>query len=220
MPTQSLDRSSSSAVSTNKVLRDTYRLLSMTLLWSAFMAVVSYYIQIPRGASMVCSIAAIGLIWFVLPRFENSSKGIWIVFAITGLLGFGLGPMLNAYLATSNGTTMVAAALGGTGIIFMGLSGYALVTKKDFSFMGGFLIAGFIVAILAMVANIFLKMTALTIAIDAAVIMIMSGFILWETGDIVNGGEKNYVRATISLFLSIYNIFVSLLSLMGIAGDD
>jgi len=192
----------------------------MTLLWSAFMAVVSYYAQIPRGASMACSIGAIALIWFVLPRFENSAKGIWVVFAITGLLGFGLGPMLNAYLSTSNGTTMVAAALGGTGIIFMGLSGYALATKKDFSFMGGFLVAGFIVALLAMVANIFLKMTALAIVIDAAVIMIMSGFILWETGNIVNGGEKNYVRATISLFLSIYNIFVSLLSLMGLAGGD
>jgi len=216
---QTLDRATS-AVSTNKILRDTYRLLSMTLLFSAFCAAVSYFLRLPHMVSMVCSIAAIGMLWFVLPKFANSSKGIMIVFAVVGLLGVGLGPTLNYYLGTANGTTLVATALGGTGAIFMGLSGYALVSKRDFSFLGGFLFAGFMVVILAIVASLFINMPALNIVISAAIILLMSGFILFDTSRIVNGGETNYVMATVSLFLSIYNIFHSLLMLLGMAGDD
>lgn len=143
-----------------------------------------------------------------------------IVFAVVGLLGVGLGPTLNYYLGTANGTTLVATALGGTGAIFMGLSGYALVSKRDFSFLGGFLFAGFMVVILAIVASLFINMPALNIVISAAIILLMSGFILFDTSRIVNGGETNYVMATVSLFLSIYNIFHSLLMLLGMAGDD
>jgi len=216
---QSIDRASS-AVSVNKVLRDTYRLLSMTLLFAAFTAGVSYFLRLPHGAGMICSLAAMGLLMFVLPKAANSSKGILIVFAVTGLLGVGLGPMLNHYLATTNGQTLVATALGGTGVIFMGLSAFALVTKRDFSFMGGFLLVGLIVVILAMVANFFLQMPALQIVTSAAIILIMSGFILFDTSRIVNGGETNYIMATVSLFLSIYNIFHSLLFLLGMGGDD
>ena len=161
-----------------------------------------------------------GLLWFVLPKFANSAKGIWVVFAVTGLLGVGLGPLLNHYLATSNGQTLVATALGGTGAIFLGLSGYALVTKRDFSFLGGFLFAGFMVVIMAIVASLFINMPALNIMISAAIILLMSGFILFDTSRIVNGGETNYIHATVSLFLSIYNIFHSLLMLLGMAGDD
>jgi len=215
---QTLDRAS--AVSTNKVLRDTYRLLSLTLLFAAFTAGVSYFLQLPRATGMICSFGAMGLLWFVLPRFANSSKGIFVVFAVTGLLGIGLGPLLNHYLATTNGQTMVATALGGTGAIFFGLSGFALVTKRDFSFLGGFLFAGFIVVILAMVAGFFIQMPALQIVISAAIILLMSGFILFDTSRIVNGGETNYIMATVSLFLSIYNIFHSLLFLLGMGGDD
>ena len=218
MAIQTIDRSS--AVSTNKVLRDTYRLLSMTLLFAAFTAGVSYFLRLPHQAGMICSFGAMGLIWFVLPKFANSSKGIFVVFAITGLLGVGLGPMLNHYLATSNGQTLVATALGGTGAIFLGLSGYALVTKRDFSFLGGFLFAGFMVVIMAIVASLFINMPALNIMISAAIILLMSGFILFDTSRIVNGGETNYIHATIGLFLSIYNIFHSLLFLLGMAGDD
>ncbi len=220
MAIQSLDRAASSAVSTNKVLRDTYRLLSMTLLFSAFTAGVSYFLRLPHMVGMVCSIAAMGLLWFVLPKVANSSKGILCVFAVTGLLGFGLGPMLNHYLATSNGTALVGTALGGTGVIFMALSAYALITKKDFSFLGGFLFVGFMVVLLAAVANIFLAMPAMSIMISAAIILLMSGFILYDTSRIVNGGETNYIMATVGLFLSLYNIFQSLLMLLGMGGDD
>ena len=136
MATQILDRAGN-AISTNKVLRDTYRLLSMTLLFAAFTAGVSYMLKPPHMTGMICSLAAMGLLWFVLPKVANSSKGIMVVFAVTGLLGVGLGPMLNHYLATSNGAQLVGTALGGTGIIFMGLSGYALITKRDFTFMRG-----------------------------------------------------------------------------------
>jgi len=220
---QTIDRAS--AVSTNKVLRDTYRLLSMTLLFSALCAGVSYFLRLPHGASMICSLAAMGLLFFVLPKVANSSKGIMVVFAVTGLLGVGLGPMLNHYLALSNGTTIVGTALGGTGAIFLGMSGYALVTKKDFSFMGGFLFAGFMVVLLASVAMIGMSffgidVSAGQIVLSAAIILLMSGFILFDTSRIINGGETNYVMATVGLFLSIYNIFHSLLFLLGMGGDD
>lgn len=218
MAIQTIDRASE--LTTNKVLRDTYRLLSLTLLFSALTAGISYFMRLPHTVGMVCSFGAIGLLWFVLPKFANSAKGIWVVFAVTGLLGVGLGPMLNHYLATANGTTMVATALGGTGVIFFGLSAFALVTKKDFSFLGGFLFAGFIVVLLAIVANLFLAMPALQVVISAAIILVMSGFILFDTSRIVNGGETNYINATVGLFLSLYNIFQSLLFLLGMGSDD
>jgi modulator of FtsH protease len=159
-------------------------------------------------------------IWLVLPRVANSANGLWVVFAITGLLGFGIGPLLNAYLALPNGPEIVATALGGTGAIFLALSGYALTTRKDFSFMGGFLLTGFVVVLLAAVANIFLHIPALSLTISAAVILIMSGFILYDTGRMVNGGQTNYILATVSLYLSIFNIFIHLLHLLGVAGGD
>ncbi|HBR98791.1 MAG TPA: BAX inhibitor protein [Gammaproteobacteria bacterium] len=207
-------------VESNKVLKNTYMLLSMTLLFSALMAGVSMVLAVPPMFSMVSSIAAIALIWFVLPRTEESSAGIGVVFAITGLLGFGLGPMLSMYLALPNGPQLIATAMGGTGVIFLGLSGYALVSRKDFTFLGGFLMVGLLVAFGAMILNIFLQIPAMHLALSAAIIVIMSGFILFDTSRIVNGGETNYVRATISLYLNIYNIFVSLLQILGIMGSD
>ena len=158
--------------------------------------------------------------WFVLPRYANSAAGIGIVFAVTGLLGLGLGPMLTQYLALPNGPQIVATALGGTGVIFLGLSGYALTTRRDFSFLGGFLFVGFLVVVGAMLVNIFLHIPALSLALSAVIIMLMSGFILYDTGRMINGGETNYVYATISLYLSIFNIFINLLHLLGFAGDD
>ncbi len=209
-----------SAVSINKVLRNTYMLLSMTLLFSAVAAVGSMLLQVSHVVSLVCSFGALALIWLVLPRTANSSAGIGVVFAITGLLGFGLGPILNHYLALSNGSQLIATSLGGTGVIFMALSGYVLTTKRDFSFMGGFLMVGIIIAVLAMVANLFLQIPALSLALSAAIILIMSGFILFDTSRIINGGETNYIHATVSLYLSLYNIFVSLLHLLGAFGGD
>ena len=208
-----------SALSTNKVLRNTYALLSVTLIFSALLAMVSTMMNTGYGVSLACSFGALALIWFVLPRTANSGAGIAVVFAFTGLLGFGLGPILNHYLQMANGGELIATAMGGTAIIFLGLSGYALTTQRDFSFLGGFLFAGIIVLILASIASIFLQMPGLSLAISAAAIMIFSGFLLFETSRIINGGETNYVLATSMIFLSIYNIFTSLLHLLGIASD-
>ena len=210
----------SSAVSINKVLRNTYMLLSMTLLFSALTAVISMMVQVGPGISLACSFGALALIWLVLPRTANSSAGIGVVFAITGLLGFGLGPILNNYLALSNGSEIIATALGGTGVIFLALSGYVLTTRKDFSFMGGFLMVGLIIVLLAAVANIFFMIPALSLAVSGAIILVMSGLILYDTSRIIHGGETNYVLATIGLYLNIYNIFVSLLQILGIFGGD
>jgi modulator of FtsH protease len=218
---QQVARSSTSALETNKVLRNTYALLSMTMLFSAVMAAVSMSFQMGPMAHLLSFVGSIVLIWFVLPRTANSAAGIGVVFGITGLMGFGLGPILNNYLAMSNGSQVVMTALGGTGIIFLGLSAYALATKKDFSFLGGMLFAGFLVILIAAVVNIFLAIPAVSLAISAAVIMIMSGFILYDTSRIINGGETNYILATVSMYLSIYNIFVSLLQILGaFSGDD
>ncbi len=214
------DSKSSAAVTTNKLIRNTYTLLAMTLLFSAVTGGISMALNVGHGLSLGASLVAMGLIWFALPRTANSAAGIGVVFAITGLLGFGLGPMLNAYLKLPNGTQLVMTALGGTGVIFLGLSGYALATKRDFSFMGGFLFVGMLVVIGASLLNIFLAVPAMTLAISACVIMLMSGFILFDTGRMVNGGETNYVLATVSLYLSIFNIFVNLLQILGLTRSD
>lgn len=209
-----------------KVLRNTYTLLAMTLLFSAVMAGVSMSIGLSRGASLVCSLGALALVWLVLPRTANSSAGIGVVFAFTGLLGLSLGPILMHYLQFSNGGQIVMQALGGTAVVFLGLSGYVLTTKKDFSFMRGMLVAGLMVVIVGMlgafVASLFgVQMTAFSLAISAAVVFLMSGFILYDTSRIVNGGETNYIMATTGLYLNIYNLFVSLLHLIGaFSGDD
>lgn len=208
-------------ISTNKLIRNTYTLLSMTLLFSALMAGVGMAIGVPSGVGLIASLGAIGLIWLVLPRTENSAAGVAVVFGITGLLGLGLGPLLSHYLAIPGGGKLVATAMGGTGAIFLGLSGYALTTKRDFSFMGGFLFVGLIVALVAMVANIFLAIPILSLTISAVVVLLMSGMILFDTSRIVNGGETNYLRATVALFLDIYNLFIHLLHLLtAFAGGD
>jgi modulator of FtsH protease len=207
-------------VSSNKVLKNTYLLLSATLGFSALMAVASMAVGAPPIAYLVAVIAAMVLGIFVLPRTANSSKGIGVIFLITGLLGFGLGSVLTMYLSLPNGPQVIGTAFAGTGIIFLGLSGYALTAKRDFSFMGGFLFAGMMVVVLAMLANIFLQMPALSLAVSAGIILIMSGFILFDTSRIVNGGETNYIMATYGLYLSIFNIFISLLQILGIMGGD
>jgi modulator of FtsH protease len=212
-------RQEAAALASNKVIRNTYTLLAMTLLFSALTGAVSMTMGIGSGASMVMSLAALGLIWLVLPRTANSAAGIGVVFAITGLLGASLGPMLNTYLKLPNGTELVMTALGGTGVIFLGLSAYALSTKRDFSFMGGFLFVGMLVVLGASLLNIFLEMPLLQLMIPAAVVMLMSGFILMDTSRMINGGDTNYVMMTVSLYLNIFNIFISLLQLLGARRD-
>lgn len=211
----------SSALATNKLIRNTYILLSLTLLFSAVTAGFSVMLHMPPMTYLISVGIAFLLIWMVLPRTANSSSGLLVVFAITGLLGFSLGPILTLYLSLANGSSIVATALGGTGVIFFGLSGYALVTRKDFSFMGGFLFIGILVLIGAMLVNLFLSIPALSLAISTAVILVMSGFILFDTSRMVHDPEKsNYIVMTVSLYLSIFNIFINLLQLLGIAGDD
>ncbi len=220
MQTIQTARSESQILATNKVLKNTYALLSATLFFSVVMAVFSMAIEPPRMIGIITSLGALGLIFFALPRTANSSKGLWVVFGITGLLGFGIGPMLNSYMQMANGGQIVATAFSGTGLIFLGLSGYALTTKKDFSFIAGFLMVGLVVAIVAMVANIFLQMPALSLAISSAVILIMSGFILYDTSAIIRGEQTNYILATVGMYLSIFNIFIHLLSILGVMSSD
>ncbi|MBN4054040.1 Bax inhibitor-1/YccA family protein [Haliea sp. AH-315-K21] len=215
-----IERSQESVLATNKVLRNTYMLLAMTLVFSAFTAAVSMAVGIGQGLALILMLVSFGLLFWVHKAAE-SSQGIIAIFAFTGCLGASLGPMLSYYVALANGPGIVLQALGGTGLIFFSLSGYALTTRKDFSFMRGFLFTGLIVAVVAMVLNIFLNIPLLSLVISAAVIMIMSGLILFDTSRIIHGGETNYIRATVSLYLNIYNIFIHLLHLISVlSGRD
>ena len=204
---------------TNRVLRNTYMLLGMTLAFSAVTATISMVLQLPTFMYLVFVLVGFGLL-FVVNRMADSAKGLPAIFAFTGVMGAALGPLLNVYLAVPNGPNLVLQSLGGTALIFFGLSAYALQSKRDFSFMGGFLFAGLLVAIVAMIANIFLAIPALSLTISAAVVMIMSGLILMDTSRIVRGGETNYIRATVGLYLNIFNLFVHLLHLLGVFGGD
>ena len=214
----SISRPQESVLATNKVLKNTYALLSMTLLFSAVLAYASIAMGLGHGAALIANIAAIGVLWFVLPRTANSAAGIPVIFAITGLFGLGLGPVVGHYLSVN--PSIVMTALGGTGVIFLGLSGYALTTRKDFSFMAGFLMVGMFVVLGAALLNIFLQMPVMFLVVNAVVIMLMSGFILYETSSIIHGGETNYIMAAASIFLSLLNMFTALLHLLGAFSDD
>jgi len=217
---QTVIRSPERVLQTNKVIKNTYMLLSATLLFSALMAMVSLFMHMPMWTYTVSVIGAMLLGMFVLPKTANSSSGLGVIFLITGLMGFGLGAVLSIYLALPNGPQIVATSLGGTGIIFMGLSGYALSSKRDFSFMGGFVFAGMMVMLLAVVANIFMQIPALHLAIAAGFILLMSAYILFQTSQMINGGETNYIMATYGLYIAIFNIFISLLQILGALGGD
>jgi modulator of FtsH protease len=210
-----------------KVLRNTYALLSLTLLFSAAMAGVSMALNAPYGLSLVCSLVALGLLWFVLPRAGHSMAGIYVVFAVTGLLGFGLGPVLNMYLrGFANGGQLIMMAFGMTGAVFIGLSMYAVRSRRDFSFMGGFLASGIMIAFVLSIGLLVASMLGyhfqpLALGVSAMFSLLMCGLILYQTGEIVNGGETSYVLATVTLYVSIYNLFTSLLHLIGFsAGED
>jgi modulator of FtsH protease len=215
----SITRPPEAILQTNKLIKNTYTLLSMTLIFAGVTAFIGVAMGASFGIALGANLVAIGLLWFVLPKVANSTSGIPVIFGITGLLGFGLGPLIGHYLAMD--PSIVMTALGGTGAIFLGLSGYALTTRKDFSFMGGFLMVGLIVVIGASLLNIFLQIPALSLAVSAAVVMIMSGLILYQTSAMINGGETNYIMATAGLFLSILNLFTALLHMLGVfSGDD
>ncbi|MCK0715717.1 MULTISPECIES: Bax inhibitor-1/YccA family protein [Chromohalobacter] len=209
-----------SEISTNKVLRNTYMLLAMTLLFSAVMAGTAMAMGIGQMNIFIFMIGAYGLM-FLVHKTANSAAGILSIFAFTGFMGFTLGPMLSLYLSMPNGAQLVMTALGMTGATFIGLSAVALITRKDFSFLGNFMIAGAIVLVLAMVAAMIFNITALALAVSAGFVLFSSAAILYQTSEIIHrAGETNYILATITLFVSIYNLFISLLSLLGFMSND
>ncbi len=211
--------SEQSVLATNKVLRNTYTLLSMTLLFSALCAGIAVMTNMPPLGMVVTLVGYFGLL-FLTTRFRNSGLGLLFVFALTGFMGLTLGPIISMYLSIPNGDQIIMTAMGGTGVIFLGLSGYALTTRKDFSFIGGFLMVGILVAFLAGIASLFLSMPGLSLAVSAMFVLLMSGMILFQTSQIIHGGETNYIMATVTLYVSIYNLFVSLLQLLGAFGDE
>jgi modulator of FtsH protease len=222
MSTQTLDpfvTSRTAALSVNKVLRNTYALLSMTLLFSAVTAGISMTLNLPHPGLLLTLVGYFGLL-FATTRFRNSSLGLVFVFALTGFMGYTLGPILNAYLALANGGQLIMTAMGATGAIFLGMSGYALVSRRDFSFMGSFLMVGILVGFLAAVGAILFEIPALSLAVSGVFVLLMSGLILYETSNIVHGGETNYIMATVTLFVSIFNLFTSLLHLLGFMGGQ
>lgn len=218
-----VQRSREATLATNKVLRNTYMLLSMTLLFSAAMAAVSMALNAPY-MGFIPLLVSFALL-FVINKLKNSVWGIVLVFAFTGILGFALGPVIAHYLDAPGGNEIVMTAIGLTGLIFLSLSGYTLTTQKDFSFMRGFLFTGMMVVIGAMllmfVGSFFgFYISGLHLALSAAIVILMSGFILFDTSRIIHGGETNYIMATVSLYLDIYNLFVALLHLTGAFGGD
>ena len=213
-------RTTAPGVEVNKVLRNTYALLSVTLLFSAVIAALSMVNQWPHPGLIITLVGYFGLL-FLARRFRNSALGIVFVFALTGFMGLTLGPIISFYLtALPNGGQIVMTAMGGTGMIFVGLSAYALTTRKDFSFLGGMLFAGILVAFLAGLGGIIFSIPALSMAVSAMFILLMSGLILYQTSQIIHGGETNYIMATVTLYVAIYNLFLSLLHLLGIFSSD
>lgn len=203
----------------HRVLRNTYMLLSLTLGFSALTAGASAAMGLPHPGILLTLVGYFGLL-FLVNKYRDRGLGVAFVFALTGFMGYTLGPIISHYLNMPNGTQTVMLALGGTAAIFMGLSAYALTTKRDLSFMGGFLAVGILVAFLAGLAAIFFSIPALSLTVSAAFVLLMSGMILYETNNIVRGGETNYVMATLTLFVSIFNLFTSLLHLLGFAGSN
>lgn len=206
--------SQTASVATSKVIRNTYMLLSMTLLFSGLTAGISMAFNLPHPGILLTLGGYFGLL-FLTTKFRDSGLGIAFVFALTGFMGFTLGPIINSYLATANGGQVVMMAMGGTGAIFLSLSAYALVSRKDFSFMGSFLMVGILVAFIAGLAAIFFEMPMLSLAVSSMFVLLMSGLILHQTSSLVHGGESNYIMATVTLYVSIFNLFTSLLHLLG-----
>ncbi|MCH8552389.1 MAG: Bax inhibitor-1/YccA family protein [Natronospirillum sp.] len=207
----------SGVLATHKVLRNTYMLLGMTLAFSAVTAFFSVAIGMPHGMAMMCLLGGVGISWFVLPRTWDKSSGLLWTFVFTGLLGASLGPILNAYLSVA--PSIVYQALGGTAFVFLSLSAYTLVTRQDFGFMGGALMIGILTAVVLMVGGLLFQMPAVSLAASGMFMLISSGLILWQTSEIVHNREDNYIRATVMLYMQIYNLFVSLLHILGVMND-
>ncbi len=219
IPAQTGHGSTDSALATNRVIRNTYLLLSMTLAFSALTAALATALNLPHPGLVITLVGYFGLL-YLTTRFRDRALGLAFVFALTGFMGYTLGPILNRYLGLPNGGQIVMTALGATAVMFVGLSAYALTTRRDFSFMGGFLMVGILVAFMAGLGALFFSIPALSLAVSAMFVLLMSGLILYETSNLVHGGETNYIMATVTLYVSIFNLFTSLLHLLGFAGKD
>ena len=219
LPTGAAQAPATSTLAANKVIRNTYMLLSATLLFSALTAMASVALKLPHPGLIVTLVGYFGLL-FLTTKFRNSGLGVGFVFALTGFMGYTLGPIVSHYLGLPNGGQTVAAAMGMTAALFLGLSGYALVSRKDFSYMGGFLTVGIIVGFVASLGAVFFEVPALSLAVSAMFVLLMSGLILYQTSSIIHGGETNYLMATVTLFVSIFNLFTSLLQLLGFMNNN
>lgn len=216
---QTLQHSAVNEAEVSKLFRNTYALLAMTMAFSAVVAMASMAMNLPRPNIIIMLVGFYGLL-FAITKFRNSGLGLVLTFALTGFMGYTLGPILNHYLALPNGGQLVSMALGMTAMVFFGLSAFAILTRKDFSFLSGFIMAGFIVLLCAIVASFFVQMSGLSLAISAGFVLFSSAVILFQTSSIIHGGEDNYIMATVTLFVSIYNLFLSLLHLLGIFSND
>ncbi|MFB1010208.1 MAG: Bax inhibitor-1/YccA family protein [Thiopseudomonas sp.] len=203
----------------SSVLRNTYGLLALTLAFSGLIAYVAQQLRLPHP-SMLLTLAGFYGLMFATVRLRNSGWGLVTTFALTGFMGYTLGPILNAYLGMSNGSSIIASAFAMTALVFGGLSAFVLITRKDMSFLSGFITAGFFVLLAVVLASLFFDLSAFQLAISAGFVLFSSAIILYQTSEIINGGETNYIMATVSLYVSIYNLFVSLLSILGIANND
>jgi modulator of FtsH protease len=202
-----------------RVLRNTYALLAMTLLFSAAVASTAVALQWRSPGMILTLVGCFGLL-FAVHKMQNSAWALPAVFALTGFMGYTLGPLLTHALALPGGAQNVSLALAATGATFLTLSGYVLLTRRDFSFMGGFLFCGMVIALVAGIAGVVFEISGLGLVVSAMVALLSAGLILFETSRIVNGGERNYVLATVSLYVSVFNLFTSLLALFGIAGSN
>lgn len=214
-----LGHAQTAVLETNKVIRNTYMLLSLTLAFSAATAGAAMALNLPHPGLIVTLVGYFGLL-FLTAKFKNSAAGLGFVFALTGFMGYTLGPIISNYLSLPNGGQIVMTAMGTTAAVFLGLSGYALSSRKDFSFMGGFLMVGIVVAFLAGLGALFFEMPALSLAVSAMFVLLMAGLILYETSNIIHGGETNYIMATVTLFVAIFNLFTSLLHLLGFMNNN
>ncbi|MCF8210105.1 MAG: Bax inhibitor-1/YccA family protein [Rhodoferax sp.] len=218
-PVDTLPSEGGHSVDVKRVLRNTYALLAMTLLFSAGVAMATLALKLPAPGLILTLVGYFGLLFAVF-KLRNSGWALPAVFALTGFMGYTLGPLLTHSLALPGGAQTVTLALAATGATFMALSAYVLLTRRDFSFMGGFLFVGMVIALIAGVAAMLLEIPALGLAVSGMVALLSAGLILFETSRIVNGGETNYVMATVSLYVSVFNLFTSLLSLFGFGGSS
>ncbi|KAF1068206.1 MAG: Modulator of FtsH protease YccA [Pseudomonas citronellolis] len=203
----------------SSVLRNTYGLLALTLAFSGIVAFVSQQMRLPYPSIFVVLVGFYGL-FFLTMRLRNSAWGLVSTFALTGFMGYTLGPILNMYLGMPNGGSVIASAFGMTALVFFGLSAYVLTTRKDMSFLSGFITAGFFVLIGATIVSLLFHISGLQLAISAGFVLFSSAMILFQTSAIIHGGERNYIMATISLYVSIYNMVLSLLQIFGVANSN